>query len=134
MTRQTDTDWIAEGAQVAEVVRSHNLGVSGVYPTTIDRIANTWIYLANGNRYNRKTLAPAKGNTGTGNAPSVELLPIDHPEVRRSLALEQLDKVAMVASRAYRSGASSADDVLSALDEIERAVRAARQAITGKEA
>lgn len=128
------TDWIREGATVAEVVPSNNAGASGVYPTAIDRIHGGYIHLANGNRYHRKTMLPGKRNTGTGGAPTVKLLPITDPEVRRSRALKDLDYVATTASRAHRRGATNVDDVLEALAEIEQAVRDARAAITSKEA
>jgi hypothetical protein len=128
-----NTDWVREGAAVAEVIASNNRGASGVYLATIKRLTATQIHLDNGNRYNRQTLAPIKGNTGTGAAPRVSLRSGDDPDVLRSRALKLLDQVSMTASRAHRNGALNVADVLTALDEIERAVAAARQAITGKE-
>jgi hypothetical protein len=128
-----NTDWIREGATVAEVIPSNNRGASGVSLATIERIAGTHIHLDNGNRYNRKTLAPVKGNTGTGGASRAVLRPADDPDVLRSHALKLLDQASMAASRAHRNGAANVADVLAALDDIERAVAAARQAITGKE-
>ncbi len=131
----TDADWIRKGAAVAELVRSQNRGASGVYPATITDITPTTIKLDNGNRYSRKTLNPSgKGNTGAGGYPGTLLAPIADPEVQRSIALKHLDEVAMTASRRHRDGASNVGDVLAALDEIEQAVRATRQAITGKKA
>lgn len=131
----TNTDWIAADARVAELVPSRSGGASGVHPATIARVTATQIHLDNGNRYNRKTLNPAgKGNSGAGGYPGTKLVPISDPDVQRSLALKELDRVSMTASRAHRKGAADVADVLAALDEIAQAVRAARQAITGKEA
>lgn len=131
MTRQTtDTDWITEGAKVAEHHAGRAGGNGAVYIDTIAGFARGYIVLANGRRYDRKTLLPHKANQGMSCSYFV-LRPLTDPAVRLDLAAAEFKAVAELPRRLGFHGFDSVESVMLALDEIERAVRAARSAIVG---
>jgi hypothetical protein len=121
----TDTDWIHEGANVAEYnSRGYNITFA---LATIERLTTTQIVLDNGNRYRRDTL------TVVGDRYSNVLLPVNDQRVIDARARAELSEVETVVHRMTRGFTGGAEAVLAALDEIERAVAAARNTINGKE-
>lgn len=129
MTRQTDTDWIREGAPVA-IYRDSYHGAGSYLTATITKLTKTQIVCDNNQRFNRERLTML-GNSGW-TAPVLK--PLDAPEIVRVRNVERFREVTRLAdelARDHRNGRRR--DVLAMLDEIEQAVRAAREAITGKE-
>lgn len=123
-----DQDWIQPGVKVAEF-NHRGFEPNIIAITTIERLTPTQIVLTNGNRYNRAKL------TRVGDDPyrSPKLVSTDDQSVRDAQARRALRKVTNTAHDLGRVVRGGEDAVLVALDEIEQAVRAARQAITGKE-
>ena len=121
-----DTDWITEGARVAEYDRGHYGATARL--TTVERFTATQIVLANGNRYRRDTLRRVGDHYGS------ELLAVDDRRVVDTLVLERLRSAfyeigKLLRSVSVRGGVEAA---LATLAEIERVVTEARTAITGE--
>lgn len=123
MTRQTDTDWIVEGAEVAEY---NSRGYSGgtVRLTTIARLTATQIVLANGNRYNRERRRPV-GDSSYGK----ELLPAGDERVLETLSRDQFTEMSRTVEDILRAVRNGKKARLDALNEIETAVAEARAVI-----
>ena len=119
-----DQDWITEGAAVAEYTQ-HTV-TAHVVLTTIERLTQTQVVLANGNRYNRRTLR----QVGAGSWDRTELMPAGAREVRNSLAGKHLSHVAQRVHELAKGNRGGVDAVLSVLDQIEQAAQRARAAIT----
>lgn len=124
MASQTDTSWIVEGATVAEYDLRYRENRASF--TTIERLTATQIVCANGNRYRRDTLTQVGGGRG-------ELRRTDDPGVRNSVAGKTLSHLRFEVDNLCKDHRGGADAVLATLEQIEKAVREARDAITGTE-
>ena len=132
MTRQTDTDWITEGARVAELSINYS-GGNNVRFATIDRVTKTQIVLDNDRRYRLADLRPV-GEKNSGWGGRRELRRADDPDVRDAVANQALSNMLhriheMGRKRSLRSTRA---DVLAAMDEIAAEVANARRVTEGK--
>lgn len=120
--RRTDalsTDWIREGAQVAELHDGYDKRVT---LTTIAKLTKTQIVLTNENRYNRAT-QKAIGKS------RLQLLPAEALLVRRVRDRTAYQSMAMTIERIDLDVRNERTNIYDALDAIEQAVREARAAI-----
>lgn len=113
-----DTDWITEGARVAEYSSSGWIGL-----TTVERLTATQVVCANGHRFRRDT-----GHL-VGDHYRSELLPLNDPRVRDAAAADVLNALGYTVDKMCRDHRSGAAGVLTTLTEIERVVADARAAI-----
>ncbi len=129
----TDMDWIREGARVAIARYSYSGDIS--YTTAaIAKLTKTQIVLDNQQRFNRQHLTLIGGSRYT--APTLK--PLTDPAIVAANTTRQFSEVTRKVddlAREHRNGRRKGEaEILAMLDEIEQAVRAARKAITGKEA
>jgi len=122
-----NTDWIREGATVAEY-DGHGYDAR-VNIATITKLTKTQIVVDNERRYSRERLTPIGGSSSIRR----KILPAADPQVRDVQARRLFHDLEFDVSRMARNFTGGEADVLARLDEIEQAVRAARKAITGKE-
>lgn len=121
-----DAAWIVEGASVAEY--TGDVGYADVTFTTIAELSPLWIVLENGNRYYRTTCRPY------GSDEQREVMAADDQRVQDALAVRILARALTRIHELERGEpALNEADALAALDEIEKAIREARAAITGTE-
>ena len=119
MTRQTDTDWIAEGVPVAEYDGQYM--DDHVTFTSVARLTATQIVCDNGNRYRRDNLRQVSGR--------MELRHPADPRVRNCVARRTLSSLRYNIDRMCKDHDGRLAEVLATLDEIEEAVRTARVSI-----
>lgn len=117
----TSTDWIVEGAEVAEYTR-RDLAYGLVTLTTIERVTATQIVLANGRRYNRARLRPVGGDY------SVELRSAADPTVVGALAAKAACTLRASVDELFRNGrlttGPDAQALMAAIQERVAAVQA----------
>lgn len=127
MARPADTEWITEGAAVAEYSGDTLFG--HITFTTISELSPLWIVLDNGNRYYRTTLR-AYGVEDDG----PELMSAGDQRVRDALAVKILAQViAGLHNVEHTVTALTADNVVAVLTHIERVVGEAKAAITAED-
>lgn len=128
MARKTDIDWTAAGNRVAEHIPGRDGRNGAVTIETVERIERGFAVLGNGRRYHRRTLLPASTNQGM-TAKAMVLRPLTDPDVQRDLAFHEFSAVQQVVGHLGLQSFADPAAALSALEEIERAVIAARDAI-----
>lgn len=125
----TNTDWIIEGATVAEY-RSHHLSAHVTF-TTIEKLTSTQVVCANGSRYRRDdndAYVAEYGLRQVGGGRNY-LLPAGHRYVVDALADSALSSLRGTVDRLCRDADGGVDSVLATLDAIAEAVAAARATI-----
>lgn len=122
MTRPTDTDWITEGATVAEYSR-RDVDARVAF-TTVERLTATQIVCANGRRYRRDTGGIVGGDGRT------ELAHPSEARVVNVVAAKTLSSLRFHVDQMCKDHAGRAEAVLMTLTDIELAVAKARTAIT----
>ncbi|MFY1686540.1 hypothetical protein [Plantactinospora sp. WMMB782] len=126
----TETDWIVNGARIAVVVESAR--GDSVRFDTITGLTERYVTTGKCGKFLRRNLCPV--GQGEYDPTIVRVLPPDDPYVALALARIRVRKVGRMADKAASGFRGDGAEALAVLDEIEQAVRAARQAITGKEA
>ncbi|MFD6565436.1 hypothetical protein [Micromonospora profundi] len=133
MTDMSEPNWIREGEKVA-ITRYGYSGNISYTTATIKKLTKTQIVLDNEQRFNRQYLTLVGGSRYS--APTLK--PLTDPAVIAANTAHQFSAVTRLVddlAREYRNGRRTGEaEIVTMLDEIEQAVRAARKAITGKEA
>lgn len=127
MTRQTDTDWICEGAKVAVYTTGH--AGDRVQFDTVERLTGTQIVLAGRSyRFRRDTLQPV-GARGTWDTETAELIRPDDQRVIDLRARVRLRNLANLIGNAATAQKGGVADVLAALNQMEQAVAETRASV-----
>jgi hypothetical protein len=122
----TGTEWVTEGARVAEL---RGYAQETASTTTIARLTATQIVLANGHRYNRRTLRRVGDSGGYG---SSRLEPIESSQVQAVLAGQGVKTASYeIGGLAHRYSGKSRDDALAVLDEMARIIASTRKSLEG---
>lgn len=125
-----NTDWIHEGVKVAVVTESAH--GDSVKFDTVTSITSRHITTEKCGKFLRHNLRPV--GMPEYSPTHVQVLPPDDPHVDVALARIRVRKVGLLAKKTASDFRGDLTEALAVLDEIEQAVRAARAAITGKEA
>lgn len=135
MTRQTDTDWIREGALVAVYTTSQGKPAS-VRITTVERITATQIVVKGhtSTKFRRSTLEPV-GTQDAWATRAVALLPVDDPKVIAARAVIRVRNLQRTIAEYVRT--NDLDGALAVLTQIEQAAADTRtwiNALTAQDA
>jgi hypothetical protein len=126
MARQTDTDWIIEGAQVAVYSTGHR--GTRVRFCKVERLTKTQIVMADGIRYRRDTLRPVGDSASEWRTETTELLPVTDPRVIDARAAARMRNLAATIQPKLGQ-VTTLDQALEALTQIEIAVADTRRRV-----
>jgi hypothetical protein len=127
MTIQTDTDWIRDGARVAELHVNYSGGNTVTF-ATIKRLTTTQIVLNNTHRYRRddRRRVGEKGGAWSGRQ---ELCAADDPRVVNAVARQRVSDLLYRISKLGMKYSDGRAEAIAMLDEIDRLAAEARRAI-----
>lgn len=130
MTSPTGTDWIREGARA--VVVTEGAHGTKVQPDTVTGVTERYVVTEKSGKFRRRDMRPA--GQPEYSTTVVRVLRPDDPYIATARARIRVRNLGRLVAKTTSQFAGDVAAALVALDEIEQAVRAARQAITGKEA
>lgn len=126
MTRQTDTDWIVEGAKVALYI--HGYDRDSVRIATVERLTKTQIVLPEDRRFRREDLVEI-GQRGTWDPQAAELMRVDDPRVIDVRAGQRIRGLVAAVERATTGRIVTLATARTALAAIEAEIYTTRTAL-----